>query len=113
MIPMDMLNELQYKIKLLDACIKELAKTGKAYAQAEKEYKMAVCKKALELKDSGMAVTLIQLVIYGYPEIANLRFKRDSSEAIYRANQESINATKIEIKILQDQINKEYGADNG
>lgn len=105
---MDIVNELQYKQKMLDNSIKSLRKTGIEFAEAEKQYKMAVCKKALELRKTDMPVTLIQLTIYGYPEIANLRFKRDSAEAIYFANREAINGIKLEIKILQEQINKEY-----
>ena len=105
---MDIVNELQYKQKMLDNSIKSLRKTGIEFAEAEKEYKMAVCKKALELRGTDMPVTLIQLTIYGYPEIATLRFKRDSAEAIYYANREAINGIKLEIKILQEQINKEY-----
>jgi hypothetical protein len=105
---MDIVNELQYKQKMLDNSIKSLRKTGIEFAEAEKEYKMAVCKKALELRSTDMPVTLIQLTIYGYPEIASLRFKRDSAEAIYFANREAINGIKLEIKILQEQINKEY-----
>lgn len=105
---MDIVNELQYKQKMLDNSIKSLRKTGIEFAEAEKQYKMAVCKKALELRNTDMPVTLIQLTIYGYPEIANLRFKRDSAEAIYYANREAINGIKLEIKILQEQINKEY-----
>lgn len=105
---MDLMEELERRTKILDASIKELTKTGKAYAEAEREYKIAVCKKALELKDGGMPVTLIQLVIYGYQEIATLRFKRDTAQVIYNANQEAINSTKLEIRILQNQIEKEY-----
>jgi len=108
---MDLLNELQYKQQQLDVSIKSLRKTGTEYAKAEKEYKMAVCKKVLELKDSGMAATLIQLTIYGYEEIANLRFKRDSAEVIYKANQESINGLKLEIRVLEEQVNREFGRD--
>lgn len=105
---MDLMEELERRTKILDASIRELTKTGKAYAEAEREYKIAVCKKALELKDGGMPVTLIQLVIYGYQEIATLRFKRDTAQVIYNANQEAINSTKLEIRILQNQIEKEY-----
>ena len=105
---MDLMEELERRTKILDVSIRELTKTGKAYAEAEREYKIAVCKKALELKDGGMPVTLIQLVIYGYQEIATLRFKRDTAQVIYNANQEAINSTKLEIRILQNQIEKEY-----
>ena len=105
---MDLYNDLVYKQEMLDKSIKSLRKTGIEFAETEKEYKMAVCKKALELRNTDMPVTLIQLTIYGYPEIATLRFKRDSAEAIYYANKEAINGIKLEIKILQEQLNKEY-----
>jgi hypothetical protein len=59
-----------------------------------------------------MPVTLINQVIYGYPEIANLRFKRDCAEVVYRANLEAINSYKLMIKILQNQIDKEWSMAN-
>lgn len=105
---MDIYNELQFKQKMLDKSLKSLRTNGIELAKAEQEYKMAVCKKALELRGNDVPVTLIQLTIYGYPEIATLRFKRDSAEAIYYANKEAINGIKLEIKIIQEQINKEY-----
>lgn len=106
---MDLMVELENKRKQLDYSIKELRKNGTNLAQCEKEYKTAVCKKALELKDMGMAVTLIQTVIYGYQEIATLRFNRDVAETIYNANLEAINSLKLQIRLISNQIDKEYG----
>ena len=40
---------------------------------------------------------------------AVLKFEEISKEAIYKANLESINALKLEIKIIQNQIDKEWG----
>ena len=105
---MDLANERDSLKKQLNYSIKSLRKNGIALAQAERDYKIAVCKKALELKDSGMAATLIQLVIYGYEEIAVLRFKRDSAEVIYNANQEAINSIKLQLRIIENQIDKEW-----
>ena len=106
---MDLINEREQLKKQLTLSIKELRRTGTALAEAEKEYKIALCKKVLELKDNGMAATLIQLVVYGYEEIALLRFKRDSASVIYNANQEAINSIKLQLRIIENQINKEYG----
>lgn len=106
---MDLMQDLEIKRKQLDYSIKELSKNGIALANAERDYKIAVCKKALELKDGGMAATLIQLTIYGYKEIATLRFQRDSAEVIYNANLEAINSLKLQIRLLSNQIDKEYG----
>ena len=61
------------------------------------------------LKNEGFAITLAGDIARGKPEIAKLKFEEISKEAIYRANLESINALKLEIKIIQEQINKEYG----
>lgn len=109
---MDLLNELQQKTKELNISIKKLRETGTTYAEKEKEYKIAVNKKALELRENGVPVTLIQTVIYGYPEIAKLRFERDVAEVIYNANQEAIQSTKLQIRILESQISREWGNKN-
>ena len=63
----------------------------------------------MKLKSDGLAVTLIDKVIYGVPEVANLRFKRDVCEAVYQANQESINVLKLNIRILEGQLNRDWG----
>lgn len=103
------MNELQYKIKMLDACIKELAKTGKEYASAYTNYRVALAKELLKLKDEGYAITLAGDIARGKPEIAHLKFEEISKEVIYKANLESISAIKLTIKVLQEQINKEWG----
>ena len=61
------------------------------------------------LKEEGYAITLAGDIARGKPEIARLKFKEISTEAIYKANQEAINSTKLQIKIIQEQLNKEYG----
>ena len=109
---MDLTSELQYKIKMLDACIKELAKTGREYASAYTNYRVALAKELLKLKDEGYAITLAGDIARGKPEIAKLKFEEISKEAIYKANIESINAIKLTIKVLQEQISKEWGASN-
>ena len=57
-----------------------------------------------------MPVTLIDKVIYGLPSISTLRFQRDCADVVYNANQEAINVKKLQIKIIQKQIDKEWGS---
>lgn len=104
-----MLNELNQKNKELSASIKQLRISGTALAEAEMNYKMALHKAVLELKEKGEKTTLIPLMIYGLKEVAEMRFKRDIAEVVYNANQESINATKLQMKILENQIQREWG----
>jgi hypothetical protein len=56
-----------------------------------------------------MPVTLINTIIYGYEDIALLRFERDTAEVRYNANLEYINTIKLQIRILENQIQREYG----
>lgn len=105
---MDLQNELMQKTAYLDNSIKMLRKTGSDYAKAYTEYRIALAKELLILKNEGYAITLAGDIARGKPEIAHLKFEEISKEAIYKANMESINALKLEIKILQSQIDKEW-----
>ena len=107
---MDLYNELQQKIKELNISIKKLRETGTEYANAEKEYKITLRNEALKLRaEKGMPVTLIQQVVYGVPEVAEKRFERDVKEAVYKANMEAINVFKLQIRIIESQLQREYG----
>ena len=105
---MDLVNELNNLINKLDISVKSLRKTGSDYAKAYTEYRVALAKELMILKEEGYAITLAGDIARGKPEIARLKFKEISSEAIYKANQEAINSTKLQIKIIQEQINKEW-----
>ena len=107
---MDLYNELQKKINELNISIKKLRETGTDYAEAEREYKITLRNEALKLRaEKGMPVTLIQQVVYGVPEVAEKRFKRDVKEAVYKANMEAINVFKLQVRIIEAQLQREYG----
>lgn len=106
---MDLVNELNNLINKLDISVKSLRKTGSDYAKAYTEYRVALAKELMILKEEGYAITLAGDIARGKPEIARLKFKEISTEAIYKANQEAINSTKLQIKIIQNQIDKEWG----
>lgn len=109
---MDLLEELQIKTQELDKSIKSLRYTGTEYAEAERSYKVTLRQEALKLRSSDMPVTLIQQVVYGVPEVAEKRFTRDVAEAVYKANQEAINSIKLQIRILDAQISREFSTTN-
>lgn len=107
---MDLYIEIQRKINELNTSLKKLRETGTAYAEAERDYKIMLRQEALKLRsEKEMPVTLIQQVVYGVPEVAEKRFKRDVAEAIYKANQEAINTIKLQIRVLESQLSREYG----
>lgn len=108
----DLWSEIQSKTRQLDYSVKELRKSGTAYAEAEKAYKIKLRETALRLRSQDMAVGMINMTVYGVPEVAELRFKRDCCEAVYRANMEAINAIKLEIRIINEQLSREISNPN-
>lgn len=105
----DLWSELDGKLKELDHSIGELRRSGTAYAEAQKAYKIKLREWCLRLKSQGMAIGLIDKTCYGIPEVAELRFRRDVADTIYHANMDAINALKLEIRIIDAQIAREYG----
>ena len=63
----------------------------------------------LKMRDEGQAIGVITLTCYGIPSVAEARFKRDIAEAIYKANLEAISTIKLQIRVLENQINREFG----
>ena len=108
MIIIDLLNELNEKTQELQVSLKQLRKTGTKYAEAERDYKILLRKEVLKLRDEGQAIGVITLICYGIPSVAEARFKRDVAEAIYKANQEAINTIKLQIRLIESQIQREY-----
>lgn len=106
---MDLINERQAKTKQLEVSIKQLRTNGTEYAQAEKEYKILLRQECLKLRDEGMAIGMIDKTCYGIPSVAEARFKRDVAEIVYKANLEAINSIKLQLRLIEGQIQREWG----
>ena len=106
----DLYTELQAKTKQLDMSVRQLRKSGTEYAQAERDYKVLLRTECLKLRDEGTAIGLIDKVCYGIPSVAEARFRRDVAEAVYKANQEAINSIKLQMRLMEGQINREWGS---
>lgn len=109
----DLYQELQSKTRQLDMSIRQLRKSGTDYAQAERDYKILLRSECLRLRDDGMAVGMIDKTCYGIPAVAELRFKRDVAEAVYKANMEAINSIKLQMRLIEAQLSREWGASSG
>lgn len=106
---MDLYTELQNKLKQLDYSVKELRGSGTAYAEAERDYKVLLRTECLKLREEGMAIGMIDKTCYGIPAVAEARFKRDCAEAVYKANMEAINSIKLQLRLIEGQIQREWG----
>lgn len=105
---MNLYNELQTQVDLLQKSLEQLRKTGSAYAEAERDYKILLRQEVLKLRDEGTAIGVISIICYGIPSVAEARFRRDVCEATYKANQEAINTYKLKIRLLESQLQREW-----
>ena len=109
----DLINELGQKSRMLDTAIRELKIRGAAYAQAEHDYRIALAEKTLQERDKGTPVTICSDVCRGDRKIAKLRFERDVSEVVYKSALEAVQSIKLQIRILDNQIDREWGHASG
>ena len=109
---MDLVNDLMKLTKELEIAVKQLRNTGSEYAKAYTDYRVALAKELVRVRDEGTPVTLCSDLARGNREVARLKFEEISKEAIYRANLESINAIKLRIKVIENQINKEWNTND-
>ena len=107
---MELYEEIQRLMVELTASIRKLRDNGAKLAEAERDYKIKLRQEALKLRAGEMPVTLINNIIYGVPEVAEKRFKRDVEQANYDANKEHINVTKLKLRLLEAQLSREWGA---
>lgn len=72
---------------------------GKAKAEAERDYRLALSQEILRLRSEGMQATLIPDVAKG--NVHEKLFQRDFTEAQFKAGIEAADAIKTQVSALQ------------
>ena len=104
-----MWNDIEKEIENLNKILNEYKKYQKDYAVKERDYRVALSKRLLELRAEGQAVTHLADIARGMRDIAELRFRRDIAEGLVRSAEEGINFYKLKIREMESQYNKEWG----
>ena len=104
----ELFTERDHLSKELSGSINMMADYGQRYAKAEADYKVELAKTALKLKDDGMKATMIGIVIHGTGNVPKLRMDRDIAEVMYRTSQEKIQSLKLQLRIVEAQIEREW-----
>jgi hypothetical protein len=99
------MNELN---NYLTSALSEFKKRGIEYAKAYKKYRILLSQELLKLKAEGMPVTIAYDIARGKQEVADAKEQEIITECLYKSCQEAINTFKLQIKILQENINKDY-----
>ena len=106
---MEELQKLEELNNLLTSALSEYKKRGQDYAKAYRDYRVKVAQKLLELKAEGMPVTISYDIKRRNEEVAKAKEQEIIKECLYKSCQEAINVYKLKIKILQSQIDNDYG----
>ena len=93
---MELINEIGQKSKLLDSAVRELGIRGRAYAQAEQDYRIALAEKIISERDKGTPATLCSDIWRGDRRIAKLRLERAVAVVVYTYAMEAIDSLKLQ-----------------
>ena len=103
------MQELNSILTLLDQAVSSLKARGRMSAQADHDYRVALAKKLAELRAEGNPVTHLLDIARGEKEVARLRMERDIAETMYDSCREAINAYKLKARLIEAQIDREWG----
>lgn len=98
--------------ELLMGALDECRNAGVQNAENEAEYRKMLRKEILLERDNKTPVTIISDICRGKEEIADAKLNRDCSEVIYKAAQEAVNVYKLRLRIINDQIQREWHSGN-
>jgi len=104
----DLMDQMARLNTELTSSIKLLRKNGDALAEAERDYQIAKSQTVLRMKEQGCTITEIGLSIKGKEGVAEKMFKRDVAQVMYDANKEHINVVKLQLRIIESQIEREW-----
>ena len=93
----DLINELNDLSRRLTESVSYMRRAGENFAKAQNAYKIAINQEFLKLRADGTPVTMIAQIVKGQPEVAP-----------NKTAQENIQAVKLRMRILENQIDREY-----
>lgn len=105
---MEEIQKMQELNTYLTTALAEYKKRGTDYAKEYKNYRVLLSQELLRLKAEGMPVTIAYDIARGTEQVANAKEQEIITECLYKSCQEAINTYKLQIKILQENMNKDY-----
>lgn len=105
---LDLFERLEERKAFVDRALRSFHKHWIQCANADHDYREALTTEMLRQREAGTPVTILRDICLGLPSISSLRLKRDIEEAEYKAAQEAIQVYKLQIRLLEAQIDREY-----
>ncbi len=105
----DIVDALNSAMAAANAAIRSLAEHGRAKAEAEGRYRVALAKKELELRTEGkLPASLVHDLAKGDEDVARLYVRWVCAESIYDQTREEIMYRKREADVCREQLAREW-----
>lgn len=92
-------EHLNHATSRLSKATKEVFKLAKERAEAERDYRLALSKEIVRLREQNMPATMIPDTARG--NVAELKFQRDLAQEMHRSAMQSISALEVEVQAWQ------------
>ena len=103
-------TDIEAGIAYLQQRTEDLRTSGTNAAVADATYRAVKAKAILEEKAKGTPATLCRDVIYDRKEVQEALMDRNCTQAVYEADREAINATKLKLRITDAQLARDWQA---
>ncbi len=104
----DLWVECMATLDKLDELVQDMRQSGCQLAENERDYRVALRVEILNERASGVPASVVGDTSRGVPDIADMKRDRDCSDAVYKAAQEAINVNKLRLRVINDQIAREW-----
>ena len=103
----DLMQALMDTLGDHDAAIGQMRVDGRAYAERERDYRIALASKIAALREEGMPATITPDLARGDTHVAALRFERDLARVEWEADRSNCERLKNQAWIVERQIDRE------
>ncbi len=105
---MDIMQEMSTLRVMLDRAVTEAKERGRVLAKCEHDYRLCQSEIHIAAAHRGHACHHPGDLAKGEENIARLCMERDIAQTLYDSSKEAINSYKLQIRIVQEQIQREW-----
>lgn len=106
----DLFQELLETLARMEGENIEMRHLGRKFAEAERDYRVALAVKILGLRAEGMPVTITPDLARGDDDVSELRLKRDAAKTEWEASKQAHYTLSMRARILDAQLGREWRA---
>ena len=105
---MDLYEQIITDTRKLETTIRLARKYSLDYAEKERQYRILLSQRLVQLRAEGQAVTSRNDIVRGEKEVSTLRYNRDVAEGMKDSAKETINYLKLKLRLLEAQLEREW-----